>query len=71
MDLRGALEPRPELAGPGVEPRRSEAGIVRYSASRSSWWRKSYSPRTPGGIEDELVDELLERRLESVRAARP
>ena len=71
VDLRGALEPRPELTGAGMELapiRRRDRAVQRITqelmpevVQAAQAWR----------IEHELVDELLERRLERARAARP
>ena len=56
----------PNSAARAWNRRRSPAGTDRYSASRSSWWRKSYWPLLMDGIQHVVVDELLDRVVERI-----
>ena len=67
VDLRRPLEPGPELAGPGVVPaplRGRDRAIQRVAQELVP---EVVQPAESGRVEDELVDELLERRLDRGR----
>src|SRR6185295_10354174 len=67
VDLRGALEPRPELTRAGMEPapiRRRDRAVQRITEELVP---EVIQAAKAGRIKDELVDQLLERRLERPR----
>ena len=71
VDLRRALEPRPELAGPGVVAATFRGRDRPVERVAQELMAEVVQAPDPGRVEDELVDELLERRLDRARPARP
>ena len=67
VDLRGALQPRPELARPRVVAAALRGGDRPIQRVAQELVAEVVQPADAGRVQDELVDQLLERRLDRVR----
>ena len=71
VDLRCAFEPRPELTRPGMEPATLRVRDRPVQRVAQQLMTEVVQPAQARRVEDELVDQLLERRVQLARAACP